>query len=278
MSVESMMSAGAHRAGATPAPLGRYPMLDALRGVAMVWMTVFHLSFDLNHQRLIAPQNFYLDPFWTMQRLCIVSLFLWCAGASQAVAMRRGVAWAGFWRRWAQVAGCAALVSLGSAWMFPNSWISFGVLHGMAVMGLLARLLAPCTPAWAPAATPPRRLLYWVLLPLVAAAALALPWWVQSAWFDTRWTNWIGLVTQKPITEDFVPVLPWFGVMALGLWAGSVLCLRPPRWWTSPLQARWQAPLRMLARLGRWSLSYYMLHQPVLIGLISLWVAWRQGR
>jgi peptidoglycan/LPS O-acetylase OafA/YrhL len=30
------------------------------------------------------------------------------------------------------------------------------------------------------------------------------------------------------------------------------------------------APLRGLAWLGRWSLSYYMLHQPVLIGVFSL--------
>jgi peptidoglycan/LPS O-acetylase OafA/YrhL len=26
-----------------------------------------------------------------------------------------------------------------------------------------------------------------------------------------------------------------------------------------------------LATLGRWSLSFYMLHQPVLIGLLMLW-------
>jgi peptidoglycan/LPS O-acetylase OafA/YrhL len=30
------------------------------------------------------------------------------------------------------------------------------------------------------------------------------------------------------------------------------------------------APLRGLAFLGRWSLSYYMLHQPVLIAVFSL--------
>ena len=101
-----------------PAVRERYDRLDAWRGLAIVWMACFHFSFDLNlpdfgymHPR----QNFYLDPFWTDQRFCIVSLFLLGAGAGQAVAIHLGQTWARFWRRWIQVAGCAALVSLGSA-------------------------------------------------------------------------------------------------------------------------------------------------------------------
>jgi len=42
----------------------RYDTVDALRGVAMVWMTVFHFCFDLSHFGLW-PQNFRVDPFWT---------------------------------------------------------------------------------------------------------------------------------------------------------------------------------------------------------------------
>lgn len=68
-----------------PVRSDRLDRLDALRGLAMVWMTVFHFSFDLNQFRLIPRQNFYADPFWTWQRLCIVTLFLTCVGLSQAV-------------------------------------------------------------------------------------------------------------------------------------------------------------------------------------------------
>jgi uncharacterized membrane protein len=236
----------------TPLP-ERFDRLDALRGLAIVWMALFHFAFDLNHFRLLQPvQNFYVDPFWTTQRTLIVSLFLLCAGMGQAVALQAGQGWLRFWRRWAQVAGCAVLVSAGSALMFPNSWISFGVLHGIAVMLVLARLAAPLG-AW--------------LWPL-GAVCIALPQGVQHAFFDTRWTNWAGLVTAKPVTEDFVPVLPWLGVMLWGLALGTWL-LRHRRHLLAGSVPRLLAPLAML---GRWSLSFYMLHQPVLIGAILAWV------
>jgi len=226
----------------------RFDRIDALRGVAMLWMAAFHFCFDLNHFGLLSPkQNFYADPLWTLQRTCIVSLFLFCAGLGQAVALGSAQGWPRFWRRWAQVAGCAALVSAGSALMFPNSWISFGVLHGIALMLVIARCAAPL------------RAGLWVLGLLL----VLLPQAVQHPFFDTRWTNWVGLVTRKPVTEDFVPLLPWLGVMLWGLAAGQVLLKRQ----RALVAAAVSAPLRPLAALGRWSLSFYMLHQPVLIGI-----------
>lgn len=232
----------------------RFDRLDALRGVAIVWMACFHFAFDLNHFGLLLPkQNFYIDPLWTVQRSCIVSLFLFCAGLSLAAALHAGQSWPSFWKRWAQVAVCALLVSLGSAFMFPRSWISFGVLHGIAVMLVVARLAAPLrTGLW-----------------LLGAASLLLPWLWRHPVFDSRWTNWVGLVTFKPVTEDYVPLLPWLGVVLWGLAAGQWLLRQRPELLGGGLPAA----LRPLAALGRWSLSFYMLHQPALIGAILAWTA-----
>ena len=232
----------------TPAS-SRFDRLDALRGTAIVWMVGFHFCFDLNVFGWLTPkQNFYHDPLWIVQRTCIVTIFMLCAGAGQAAASEAHQPWRRFWRRWAQIAGCAVLVSAGSALMFPRSWLSFGVLHAMAVMLPLARLLAPLG-SW--------------LWPL-GALALALPRLVQHSFFDTRWTDWVGLVTHKPVTEDYVPVLPWLGVMLWGLALGQWLLARR-RDWVAGAAPRWLQPL---ALLGRWPLTIYMAHQPILIGAL----------
>jgi uncharacterized membrane protein len=240
----------------------RFERLDLWRGCAMVWMACFHFSFDLNQYRFIPPQNFYGDPFWTTQRLCIVSMFLLGAGAGQAVAVDLGQTWRRFWRRWAQVAGCAVLVSIGSYLMFPRSWINFGVLHGMAVMLVVLRLLGSRLPPARLARSP----LAFAGVALAAVLAWRLPHLVSNRFFDTRLTDWVGLITHLPITEDYVPVLPWLGMMLAGYLAASVLLVHARGAFTGAV-----APVvRPLAVLGRWSLSFYMIHQLVLIGALEL--------
>ncbi len=235
----------------------RYDRLDALRGVAMVWMTVFHFFFDLNQYKWIT-QNFYRDPFWTWQRVCIVTLFVLCAGAGQAIAVQQGQSWQRFWRRWAQVALCALLVTAGSYVMFPSSFIYFGILHCIAVMMVIARLTA----GWG----------QWLWLAGAAVLALHLvaepviTHWPQLEFLNTKTFNWLGLISNKPRTEDYAPLVPWLGVMWWGMAYTQWLLRTRPAVLTAPISRS----LRLLAWLGGISLVYYMVHQPVMIGLLEV--------
>lgn len=232
----------------------------------MVWMTAFHFCFDLSYLGIWA-QDFYRDPFWVWQRTAIVSLFLFCAGLAQAVALAQNVPWGRFLRRWGVVAACALAVSMGSYLMFPQSYIYFGVLHGMAAMLLMVR-------AW-------RGVPAWLLL-VVAAIAIALPPVYRLTagslppelmqWLNGRAGSVLGLITTKPRTEDYVPLLPWLGIMLLGFVAGRQWFAQASdsarTWWSRP--ARPAGAMRLLAWLGRHSLPYYMLHQLVLLGGLML--------
>jgi uncharacterized membrane protein len=244
----------------------RYDAVDALRGLAMVWMTAFHFCFDLSYFGFWS-QDFRADTFWTVQRTLIVSMFLFCAGLGQAIALHQGQGWDRFGRRWVQIVACALLVTAGSFAMFPRSFIYFGVLHGMAVMLLIAR----CSAGWG------RGL--WVaglvamVLPSVASHLMTGVLSEMAPLFNGRALNWLGLVSRKPFTEDYVPVLPWLGVLWWGLAAGQWAVRNRPQW----LQAKLPRALTPAVVLGRWSLSYYMLHQPVMIGLL-LPVVWWIGR
>lgn len=251
--------------------LPRFEAIDTLRGMAIVWMTVFHFCFDLNQSGQLGiaigwpQQNFYGDPFWTVQRTLIVSLFLFCAGISQAIAAEQGQSWERFFRRWIQIVGCALLVSIGSYLLYPRSFIYFGVLHGIAVMLLVVQFTAG-SGRW-----------LWAM----GASALAIYFTVPQALntlsmaelFNQPQLNWLGLITRKPITEDYVPLLPWLGVVWWGVATGQWLLARQPGW----LAVGTPRALRPLNWLGRWSLSWYMLHQPVMIGTLTAvaWIFWR---
>jgi uncharacterized membrane protein len=226
----------------------REPALDALRGAAILAMVAYHFSFDLRYFGL-TQWDFYRDPFWLNARTLILSSFLLIAGISMALAQRGGPTPARFWRHVAMIAACALAVSAASYLLFPESWIWFGVLHAIAASLVLARPLVR-RPALALA---------------VGAAMIAAGNLYSSAMFDNRALGWLGFMTAKPRTEDYVPLFPWTGVLLVGISAGHALLraeMRPIAFAT-----RWP---RWMGWLGRHSLAIYMLHQPVLLGLLGL--------
>ena len=99
-------------------------------------------------------------------------------------------------------------------------------------------------------------------------------WPAELDFLNARSFNWLGLISRRPVTEDYAPLFPWLGVMCFGMVAGQWLMQRHAaaleRLGQRLSQGAAAAPLRGLALLGRWSLSYYMVHQPVLIGALSL--------
>jgi hypothetical protein len=241
---------------AAAAPRSRFDRLDALRGVAIVWMAIFHFCYDLNYFGFIR-QDMLQDPKWTLQRAGIVTLFLLCAGAGQEIASHQGQPLARFWRRWAQIAGCALLVSAASWLMFPRTWISFGVLHGIALMLIVVRFTASWG-AWRFRARRDRD------RPAAAGAASVLrqPGHRLDRPGDAPAGD-RGLRTGAALARR--DVVGRGDDRLAAAHRKSVLAGPLPR------------PLAGLAFLGRWSLTFYMTHQLVLMGGVAA-AAWLLGR
>ena len=106
-------------------------------------------------------------------------------------------------------------------------------------------------------------------MPFIAASAHSN--WASIDFLNQKTFNWLGLISKKPVTEDYVPLLPWLGVMWWGMAAGQALLARWPALLAQPLPKA----LSPAAWLGRWSLSWYMLHQPVMIGVLTALAAIR---
>ena len=181
-------------------PPVREPALDALRGAAILAMVAYHFSFDLRYFGL-TQWDFYRDPFWLHARTLILSSFLLIAGVSLVLAQRGHASPARFWRHAGTIAACALAVSAASYLLFPASWIWFGVLHAIAVSLVLARPLVR-RPA---------------LALFIGAAMIAAGNLYSNAMFDNRTLGWLGFMTAKPHTEDYVPLFPWSGVLLVGI-------------------------------------------------------------
>lgn len=215
-------------------------------------MFVFHFSYDLTFFGYL-DINFLEEPFWANFRRFIVSSFLLLVGISIILANRKPLNTKHFTRRLILLIGYALLVSLGSYFMFPESYIYFGILHFIAVASVLGLLF---------------RKFYWFNLAFGIGLVL-LDTFYSNVFFNDPAINWLGLMTHLPHTEDYVPLIPWFGVVLIGMFIGKTLFTdnNTPTWliWkaTNPVT-------KTLAFGGQHSLHIYILHQPIFIGLIAL--------
>lgn len=224
--------------------------IDALRGTALLAMILYHLSWDVSAHGLTTV-DVANSLGWKIFARTIAGTFLALVGVSLVLATRGGFRLAPFLRRLAIIIAAAGLVSLGTYWFLPQAFVFFGILHAIAVSSILA-LAFLRAPVW--------------LTILVAVFFLAAPHFLASPTFDAPGWLWLGLATDPPPTIDYVPIFPWFGAVLLGVAAGRMLVAHPGGWFGA-----WRAsgPAgRFLVLAGRWSLPIYLIHQPILLGIL----------
>ncbi len=227
-----------------------YGYIDYLRGIALLLMFAYHFSFDLNYYHFITT-NFYNNPFWIYFRIIIVSLFLWIVGVSLWLASHKGLKLPRIAKRLGWLTLAAALVSYVSYLTFPHSYIFFGILHFIIVASLIGLLFM--------------RFYYANLLIGIALIVIALS--VSFPMFNHPALQWFGLMPHKPITEDYVPFLPWFGVVLIGIFSGEFIFKQRHLKFFS----RWREKTKLqstISCMGRYSLILYLLHQPLFMGIL----------
>lgn len=243
---------------------GRLWEIDCARTVAIAMMISYHVVYDFDF--LGAP--FGPDPFagwWGALPEATASSFLFIVGVALWVTDARGRVrspkrWAR-WRRHAvrsgRVMSAALLVTVVTFLLLPDRYVRFGILHAIAVSTLLA--------------VPLLRIGLWnsAIGVGVIAVGVAVPE------VDTDVPG--GFVIVRPeqfATVDYWPLLPWFGVVLLGVAAGSVLYpggqRRPVMSALAISDGRRLAAVNILAAPGRRSLWVYLVHQPVLIAVLAL--------
>ena len=230
----------------------RIAAVDIARGGALVAMTIYHFSWDLSFFGWVA-RDLISHPLWVSFARAIAASFLFIVGFSLVLGHGEGVRWPSFWKRWVAIAGCAALITVATYFAIPDTYIFFGILHAIALFSIIGVLLM--------------RLPGWVHF-LLALTILAGAHFLKSEFFDLPALYWLGLMETIPDSNDLVPVFPWLAATLLGIAAAKFL--------NSDGYAKLRnmgnsgsRSDRTLGLIGRHSLLFYMLHQPVLIALVG---------
>lgn len=232
--------------------------IDTLRGTAVITMIIYHFGWDLASYGLAAVQPYDGFWFWLQRYTCIT--FIGLSGLSLTLVdwrlEQKGVpprqrfvhlARRGLWVLMWGVVISVVMSLIG----YP---LHFGVLHLIGVASILA-------------------------FPFLRRPWLALGGWAvlfvlgrfMPAWtVEGYWLIWLGLMPDGYYAVDYFPLVPWFGVTLLGVFAGNLLYPRGQRVFLLPDYGD-TAPVRALRWLGSHSLPIYLIHQPVLFALLYLW-------
>lgn len=229
---------------------GRIGALDTLRGVALIAMASYHFTWDLELFGYIEPGT-ATQGLWKIYARLIASSFLFLAGFSLFLAHGKTINWPSFRKRLLMVAGAAALITIATAFAFPEGLIFFGILHNIAAASLIGLIFL-------------RLPVLFTLL--VAVAAVVAPFYLTLPLFDAKWLVWLGLSVTPPRSNDFVPLLPWFAPFLFGLAMAKVAISQG---WLERFRSP-SSSKNPFALAGRHSLMFYLVHQPLLIGLVYL--------
>ncbi len=228
--------------------------VDFARAIAVVLMIVYHFCWDLESFGLVYF-GLLEAPFWLVARTVIAGLFLGLVGFSMVIAAQGGLHWGRYGRRLAMVAAGAVAISAVTYWMFADAWVFFGILHNITLGSLIALgfLRAP----------------WWVAL-LGGVAALAVSWLLADTNID-GWLLWLVQGGTEVSAVDYVPLIPWFSATLFGMALAKLTIERRvlpfPHTWSPTGRAA-----RAFGFVGRHTLAVYLIHQPILFGLLYLYV------
>lgn len=221
-------------------------------------MIVFHFVFFLDFLSLV--QMAYGQGGWFILARFVQWSFLLLVGIGIQLSYQKTIADRGLKIDFLKknifrglIVFCAGLLVTLASWLFlPEGYIRFGVLHligaSIIILGFIVNY--------------PRFALLLSLLFYLASFPINTIIIPESYWLI------LGFYVENFYTLDYFPIFPWMGVPALGIWLGHILLKGYQRNYPNPAFLESSRPAQLLAALGQRSLMIYLIHVPIIIGII----------
>lgn len=233
---------------------GRFWELDLIRGAAVVMMVIFHLAYDLNFFGVYKLDIY--SGFWFCLARITAGLFILLAGVSLVlIASKTGHKELPikFFERGIKIFSIGLAITAATYLLIGRGFIIFGILHFIGLSIIIAYPFLGL-----------KKLNVAIGIIIIAAGL-----YLQNLSFGSPWLLWLGLAPSGFYSVDYFPLLPWFGLILIGIYLGDVLYGGYRR--SVELQDLSSCPfVKPIAFLGRNSLAIYLIHQPLLISALLL--------
>ena len=230
--------------------MGRYFEIDAFRGLALICMIIYHTICCLY---FFTPNVPWFNPA-VQSGAPIAAAFIGIAGLSLVLAKKPAKR---YLLRGAELIGLGLVITLVTWIFYPSGFVVFGVL---SLIGLGTILAIPFV----------SESVKWIVPVIVGVVLILLGPLVAQTFLTVPYLLPLGFMPYGFNSIDYEPLIPWFGVMLLGIAAGKLLYPHGVR--IPILEKLGTGPklLRPLCFLGRHTLIIYLAHVPVIIGILIL--------
>lgn len=240
--------------------------LDATRGVAFILMAFFHVVFFLVYLESISIPVTSGPIRWTGR--VAAAIFIILVGLSAYLSYVRvekklsaEVITIKFMQRGALLFCCGLLVSVATLLIIPESTIIFGILHFIGASVMLSRFAVLLSKKW---------------LVIIGSTLWVLGSWLSTLESPTSTWLVLGIKPENFSTLDYYPLLPWFGMVILGILLGKIWYINGKRQGLLATLSKYKPnwAVHTLQLIGQNALVLYLLHMPVFFAVIWLLRIW----
>lgn len=209
--------------------------IDCIRGIAIIFMVIFHLIVDLKdfyHYNIN-----YLSGFWYYIGKAAAILFILVSGVSSTFSKNN-------LKRGTMVFLFGMLLTVITYFFNSALFIRFGILHFLGISMIAAHLI--------------KGLNQWLLL-MIGSITLIVGYFFNNIYVDIPYLFPIGLMDRHFSSMDYYPMFPWFGLFLYGIVIGKTVYSQ-----RKSLLA-YDMTDNILSYMGQHSLLIYLLHQPLIL-------------